>query len=253
MAELPFPLGAARRRWRVVVPCSSQRWLCRVPLGGVGVVPCSSQRRLCRVPLGGVGVVPCSSQRRLLGLPSAALCRALPFPNGGSWDSHPRARLGCAFLLPKVALALPSGAGRGLRWLLVRVPLLRTICGHSANDGGDAGGDAAQNRARCLAATSLRSCARPSVCATSLRIAALRLIYGAFAAGVAPDPMKSGQPRAQPTVRAAFGYSRGDWDSTRTLRGRFARAARIGLAPVRARVGHLQGRCGDGASGAVGV
>ena len=34
--------------------------------------------------------------------------------------------------------------------------------------------------ARCLAATSLRSCARPSVCATSLRIAALRLIYGAF-------------------------------------------------------------------------
>ena len=34
-AELPLPLGAARRRWRLVVPCSSQRWLCRVPIGGV--------------------------------------------------------------------------------------------------------------------------------------------------------------------------------------------------------------------------
>ena len=42
-------------------------------------------------------------------------------------------------------------------------------------------------------------------------------------------------------------------DAARTLRGRFAHGERIVLAPVRARVGHLQGRCGDGASGAVGV
>ena len=41
-AELPLPLGAARRRWRLVVPCSSQRWLCRVPPVGVGVVRCVS-------------------------------------------------------------------------------------------------------------------------------------------------------------------------------------------------------------------
>ncbi len=93
---------------------------------------------------------------RALLFPTMALprspCRrwrcALRFPNDCPWDFHPRARLVRAPLVPKVALALPSGAGRGLRWLLVRVPLLRAICGHSARDGGDAGGDAAQNRAR---------------------------------------------------------------------------------------------------------
>ena len=42
-------------------------------------------------------------------------------------------------------------------------------------------------------------------------------------------------------------------DAARTLLGHFAQGERIVLAPVRARVGHLQGRCGDGASGAVGV
>ena len=35
----------------------------------------------------------------------------------------------------KLPLLAPSGAVRGLRWLLVRVPLLRTICGHSAKTG----------------------------------------------------------------------------------------------------------------------
>ena len=95
-AELPLLLGAARRRWRLVVPCSSQRWLCRVPLGGVGVVPCSSQRRL-------------------LGLPSAALCCASRSPTIALGTSTPRARLVRAPLVPKVAPALPSGAGRGLK------------------------------------------------------------------------------------------------------------------------------------------
>ena len=61
-----LPLGAARRRWRLVVPCSSQRWLCRVPLGGVGVVPCSFQRRLRGLPTPAPDwFVPCSSQKLL--------------------------------------------------------------------------------------------------------------------------------------------------------------------------------------------
>ena len=93
--------------------------------------------------------------------------------NGGSWASHSRARplatslreapfgrasLACARridlvvrrpfallglfplrsnrLVPqKLPLLAPSGAVRGLRWLLVRVPLLRTICGRSARRG----------------------------------------------------------------------------------------------------------------------
>ena len=55
-----------------------------------------------------------------------------------------------------------------------------------------------------------------------------------------PYPLKSGQPRAQPTVRAAFGYSRGDWDSTRTLRGHFARAARILRPPKDSASGQCQ-------------
>ena len=92
VAELPLLLGAARRRWRLVVPCSSQRWLCRVPLGGVGVVPCSSQRRVLGLPLSGVG-------------------SCFAFPNESPWASHPRARLGCALLLPKVALACAIGRG----------------------------------------------------------------------------------------------------------------------------------------------
>ena len=130
-AECPLLLGAARRRWRLVVPCSSQRWLCRVPLGGVGVVPCSSQRRL-------------------LGLPSAALCCALPFPNGGFGDfPPPRPIRSCLARPQKLPLLVPSGAGRGLKVCSsCRRCVLRASNGFSANDGGDAGGDAAQNRAR---------------------------------------------------------------------------------------------------------
>ena len=47
-----------------------------------------------------------------------------------------------------------------------------------------------------------------------------------------------GQHRARSTARAAFGYSRGGWDSTRTLRGHFALAARI----VRPSIGRAAGR-----------
>ena len=60
-----------------------------------------------------------------------------------------------------------------------------------------------------------------------------------------PCPMKSGRFRAQHTAtpagaapRAAFGYSRANGDSTRTLRGHFARAARI----VRPFIGGASGR-----------
>ena len=101
--------GAAGRRW--FVPCVPQRWLCRAPLGGVGVVRCVS-------------------------------------PTTAPWTSHPRARLVRALLVPKVALACPIG--RGSRSLVVARPrpsasrLVRT----TPRDGGDAGGDAAQNRAR---------------------------------------------------------------------------------------------------------
>ena len=54
-----LPLGAAAAR-RLVVPCSSQRWLCRVPFGGVGSCfafpndcPCAfhPRARLVRAPL----------------------------------------------------------------------------------------------------------------------------------------------------------------------------------------------------------
>ena len=54
-----------------------------------------------------------------------------------------------------------------------------------------------------------------------------------------PYPMRDGQHRAQSTdkpawsaSRAAFGYSRANGDSTRTLRGRSAQGARIGRPSV---------------------
>ena len=97
---------------------------------GVEVRGASSQRWLCRVPFGGVGVVPCSFQRRLRGLPTPAPDLLVP----------------CSSL--KLPLLVPSGAGRGLWWLLVRVPLLRALCGQLREVGGGAVGEAAQNRAR---------------------------------------------------------------------------------------------------------
>ena len=154
------------------------KWLnCRCPSarrGGVGVEVrgASSQRWLCRVPLGGVGVGRSVS-------PTASLW--------GGGDAG-------GFCRPKPSAAIPS-----------QTSLLRSC--------------RARFPARCLAATSLRSCARPSVCATSLRIAALRLIYGAFWRASPPYPMREGQHRAQPTAKPAwsapraayaygFGYSR---------------------------------------------
>ena len=181
--------------------------------------------------------------------PLSALFRALRFPTAASVAFLPAPPSACALLASPLCRACPlrlSGRsrsvvcssalvrGRGFASLAL-FPLRSNRAPSnefSANDGGDAVGEAAQNRARrfsfkrawrkncrarftarCLAATSLRSCARPSVCATSLRIAALRLIYGAFAAGVAPDPMRRGQFRAQPTAcpawsapRAAYAY-----------------------------------------------
>ena len=61
-----------------------------------------------------------------------------------------------------------------------------------------------------------------------------------LAAGVAPDPLSEGQHRARPTARAAFGYSRGGLDSTRTLRGHFARAARIVRPSIGGASGHFK-------------
>ena len=66
---------------------------------------------------GGVGVVPCSSQRRLRGLPSAALCRASPFPNERDWDSPPRPAERVAMSVPPSCPVCPHArlGGRLLR------------------------------------------------------------------------------------------------------------------------------------------
>ena len=62
-----------------------------------------------------------------------------------------------------------------------------------------------------------------------------------------PCPMKSGRFCAQHTAtpagaapRAAFGYSRANGDSTRTLRGRSARGARIGRPSIGGASGHFK-------------
>ena len=246
---------------------------------------------------------------------------ALRFPNGGFGDFPPRPAkrvcLACESLVPCLPLRL-SGAGRGLRWLLVRVPLLRAICGHSARDGGDAGGDAAQNRARqfrvkqvCSEVAALgfpRGALRPLRFARALDLRSARLpsesprcgSSTAHSGGRRPlsfvSARKAGEAGRKPregggrfcefgttprtinrprglrrdllrlSLRESSGFALGQpdafgagaffsrrRDAARTLRGRFAHGERIVLAPVRARVGHLQGRCGDGASGAVGV
>ena len=162
------PKGAARRRLgsafalqqRLYFPLSAPRGLCEKSPNLGAEMP---------LPLGAAALAlgVAFPQRRLRGLPPPRpiwLCLARP---------------SCSSL--KLPSLVPSGAGRGLRWLLVRVPLLRTICGRSARR---AQVSPRAAYARRLAATSrrCRSCARPSVCAASLRIAALRLIFGAFPA-----------------------------------------------------------------------
>lgn len=164
--------------------------------------------------------VPCSSQRRLRGLPSAALCCASRSPTIALGTSTPAPDCSCPARPQSCPCFAQSGAGRGLKVCSsCRRCVLRASNGFPARNGGDAGG-----------------LCRPKPSAALFRLSKLaeKLPRSVFrlAAGVAPYPMKSGQPRAQLTVRAAFGYSRGDWDSTRTLRGRFARAARIGRPSI---------------------
>ena len=74
-------------------------------------------------------------------------CVRVP-PTSEIWTPTPRARLFVPCSFPKLPLLVPSGAGRGLWWLLVRVPLLRALCGQLREVGGGAVGEAAQNRAR---------------------------------------------------------------------------------------------------------
>ena len=93
-------------------------------------------------------------------------------------------------------------------------------------------------RAACAAQNRARQLRVKRVCS---EIAALGFPPSA---GVAPDPMKSGQPRAQLTVRAAFGYSRANLGSTRTLRGRSAQGARIVRPSIGGASGHIRHECG---------
>ena len=116
--------------WRLNCRCPSAR---RGGVGvGVEVRGASSQRWLCRVPLGGVGVVPCSFQRRLRGLPT-------PAPDW--FVRRPFALLGLFplrsnRLIPqKLPLLAPSGAVRGLRWSPVRCWRGGTMTVVRADDG----------------------------------------------------------------------------------------------------------------------
>ena len=150
--------------------------------------------------------------------PLAALALCLARPNGGSWDSHPRARLGCAFLLPKVALALPSGAGRGLKvcsscrrcvvGASLRLPYFRfapiTRFQRIPREvGGDAGGEAAQNRARRFGAK--RVC--PESAALGFPRGALRPLRFARALDLRSARLPSESPRCGSST-AHFGGRR---------------------------------------------
>ena len=107
--------------------------LCVAPRrGGVGVEVrgASSQRWLCRIPLVGVGVVPCSFQRRLRGLPT-------PAPD---W-----------FVLARPKVALACAIGRGSPFKVVsscRRCVLRASQRTSRETGATRAASAAQNRAR---------------------------------------------------------------------------------------------------------
>ena len=74
---------------------------------------------------------------------------ALRFPNGGFGDSHPRARFGCALLVPKVALACPIGRGSPFKVVSsCRRCVLRASQRTSRETGATRAACAAQNRAR---------------------------------------------------------------------------------------------------------
>ena len=225
---MPLLLGAAAAR-RLVVPCSSQRWLCRVPFGGVG---------------------------SCFAFPTIALVRSTPAPD---W-----------FVLARPKVALACAIWRGSLFKVCsscRRCVLRASNGFSANDGGDAGGEAAQNRARrfpdqaslprkCRARFTALRRASPPIHWFAPRCGARR---GASPAKVVVVSVRLGRHRARPTgeparvsPRAGFAYSL----AKGTLQGRCgntSRRARESFSrPEKARVGCYQLPCVDGASGAVG-
>ena len=172
--------------------------------------------------------LPCSPWRRWR-------C-ALLVPTAASGTSHPRARLVRALLVPKVAPALPHRA----RVAVLRcVRLAVDVCFALPTDsprmtgatrsakppkterGGSVPNEFAPNLPRSV--FRLRRASPPIhwICPCGAR-------RGASPAKVEDRfELWLGQHRARSTARAAFGYSRGGWDSTRTLRGHFALAARI--------------------------
>ena len=181
-----------------------------------------------------------SQQSRWRG--GAAFGSAFAFPNG-STTTTPAPRGLCEKCPNSVAeLPLPLGAAALALGGASPQRLLR-------GDGGDAGGDAAQNRARRFGAK--RVCPESAPLpghrfATRYRSGDMRSVFLLRRASP-PCPMKSGRFRAQHTAtpagaapRAAFGYSRANWDSTRTLRGRSARGARIGRPSIGGASGHFK-------------
>ena len=149
----------------------------------------------------------------------------------------------CARKSPNLAAELPLPLGAAALALGGASPqrLLR-------GDGGDAGGEAAQNRARRFGAK--------RVCPES----------AAFGfpppAGVAPDPAKSGHCRAQPTAKPAWSAPRAAYASLRLFSRRLGlnedaagtlRAGRENRSPVRwGRVGTMTVARVDDGRGAVG-
>ena len=155
-------------------------------------------------PRRGANAIVIPKQGRIMRCPSARgrwVVRSRS-SNDSPWASHPRARFGRALLPPKVALACPIG--RGSRSKVVARPRpsashhLRTL----REDGGDAGDEVAQKRARHFR----RKQVRPKSAALAFPPPA----------GVAPYPMREGQHRARPTgesarvsPRAAYAYGFG--------------------------------------------